>query len=165
MDWWSLFRMITLLHLCVSSSHCQGTSNKEVKSKDISRVNSSTTSFMSAVGIKTKVCETPPPSNSSSSSEQKAWKKPKCLEKLGCDQPLNCFNYTSRAEGNGTFIVLPHDLELILENPAVTNTCAVVMFYAAWCPYSVDFARKFNALGRSFEELPVMAVDFAENDL
>lgn len=154
--------MITLLHLYVSSSHSHGPSNAEVKAKDISRVDSSTTSFMSAVGMK-ETCKIPPPS--SSSSEQKTWKKPKCLEKLGCDQPLNCFNYTSWTEGNGTLIVLPIDLERILENPAITNTCAVVMFYAARCPYSVDFARNFNALGRSFKELPIMAVDFAENDL
>lgn len=157
MDWWSLFRNLSVLHLLcmLSSTEAQNMTTSGVQD-DLTRT------FMDAVGIKTRTCsDAPPPS----SSAKGPWQRPVCKEKIGCDKPLNCFNYSSLTESKGAFKVTPHNLELILENQAVTNTCAVVMFYAAWCPYSVDFARQFNALGRSYKELPVVAVDFTENDL
>ena len=122
-----------------------------------SNVKNVTESFLSIAFAK-KSCGLVPSPNE--------WKKPVCKQGVGCDVPLNCFNYT-RLTGNGTkrtLEVTPHKLELILENPSYTNICAVVMFYAPWCPYSVEFARRFNALGRSFRELPVLALDFTAND-
>lgn len=158
MDWWSLFRTVTVLHLLSSTeqSEAQNRSKSDAQGD-------MTNAFMDAVGIKTRMCDqTPPPS---CSGPPKEWRRPICKEKVGCDRPLNCFNYSSLTESGRVFQVKPSVLEQILENPAVTNTCAVVMVYASWCPYSVDFARQFNALGRSFKELPVVALDFAESDL
>lgn len=145
--------MITMFHLCVSSTGQAGAQNR----CESDGQGDLTSTFMSAVGIKSRTCSQIP-------SLPKGWKRPKCQEKVGCDKPLHCFNYSSLTKNKGAFQVLPHDLERIIENPAVMNICAVVMFYAPWCPYSVDFARQFNALGRSFKELLIMAVDFAEND-
>lgn len=95
------------------------------------------------------------------------WKKPVCKLGEGCDIPLNCFNYSTHSDfkSGRTSKVTPIELELVLENPSVTNTCAVVMFYAPYCPYSVDFGRTYNALGRSYRELLVLAVDITENDM
>lgn len=97
--------------------------------------------------------------------------RPKCDELSGCTTPLNCFNFTLLG-GNTTAIpplpsvvvVTPNKLEEIVEDTSIQNVCAVVLFYAPWCTFSVQFARKFNALGRSFEGLPFLAVDLAENE-
>jgi thiol-disulfide isomerase/thioredoxin len=159
MDWWSILRMTTFLHLCASSIGHTGSQNK---SDTCDGQDYLTNAFMSVVGAKTVMCSEAPPPLPPKPTE---WKKPKCKAKVGCDIPLNCLNSSSLTESKGgAFRVLPHDLEHILERPGM-NTCAVVMFYASWCPYSVGFARQFNALGRSFKEVPVMAVNVAENDM
>lgn len=97
--------------------------------------------------------------------------RPKCDEASGCNVPLNCFNFKELGNNSmvipdppQTLLVTPHQLEDIVETTSVQNCCAVVLFYAPWCTFSVQFARKFNALGRSFDSLPFLAVDLAEND-
>lgn len=97
--------------------------------------------------------------------------RPKCDEASGCNVPLNCFNFRELDNGSSVIpdppqalLVTPHQLEDIVETTSVQNCCAVVLFYAPWCTFSVQFARKFNALGRSFDSLPILAVDLAEND-
>ena len=96
--------------------------------------------------------------------------RPKCEEGKGCDRPLNCFDF--RSLGNDSVVpdppsvlkVTPHMLEGISENVSIQNCCAIVMFYAPWCEFSAQFGRKFNALGRTFSGLPILAVDLNENE-
>ena len=97
--------------------------------------------------------------------------RPKCDEISGCNVPLHCFDFKQLSNSASVIpdppqplLVTPHQLEGILEDTAVQNSCAVVLFYAPWCTFSVQFARKFNALGRSFDGLAVLAVDLAENE-
>ena len=39
--------------------------------------------------------------------------------------------------------------------------CAVVLFYASWCPFSIKMALFFNALGRLYQGIPFIAVEVA----
>ena len=102
------------------------------------------------------------------SEKKPSW--PRCSEEGGCDSPLNCFDF--KTLGNESVVpepptavkVTPYQLERILENPSTANCCAVVMFYAPWCEFSAQFARKFNAIGRTFDGLPTLAVDLGENE-
>ena len=104
------------------------------------------------------------------SHESAEVQKPRCEEGKGCDRPLNCFDF--RNLGNDSVVpdppsvvkVTPYELERILENGSIQNCCAIVMFYAQWCEFSTQFGRKFNALGRTFAGLPVLAVDLGENE-
>ena len=114
----------------------------------------------------TPQCHVDPRGHTANPSE----KKPACEEGRGCDPPLNCFDF--KTLGNTSVVpdppravkVTPYELEGILENPSTANCCAVVMFYAPWCEFSTQFARKFNALGRTFDSLPTLAVDLGENE-
>ena len=97
--------------------------------------------------------------------------RPKCDVGKGCDTLLHCFDFKTLPSNASIIpdppqavIVTPHQLESIVENQTMQNCCAVVLFYAPWCTFSVQFAQKFNALGRSFENLPILAVDMAENE-
>ena len=104
------------------------------------------------------------------SGESAEVQRPRCEEGKGCDRPLNCFDF--RNLGNDSVVpdppsvvkVTPYELEGILENVSIQNCCAIVMFYAQWCEFSTQFGRKFNALGRTFAGLPVLAVDLGENE-
>ena len=95
---------------------------------------------------------------------------PRCEESKGCDSPLNCFDF--RTLGDGSVVsdppkaveVTPYRLAEILEDPSTANCCAVVMFYAPWCEFSVQFARRFNTLGRTFPGLPFLAMDFSKHE-
>ena len=40
-----------------------------------------------------------------------------------------------------------------------TDTCAVVLFYTEYCPFCAKLAPLYNALGRVYNNLPVLAVD------
>ena len=53
----------------------------------------------------------------------------------------------------------------ILQDDAIANRCALVYFYASWSHYSCEYALKYNALGRAFNTLPVLAVDLLYNDV
>ena len=93
--------------------------------------------------------------------------RPKCDEINGCNAPLFCFNFTTTnttSEDPETLLVSPRELEGIVEDSSAKNVCAIVLFYAPWCTFSVQFARKFNALGRSFRGLPILAVNLAESE-
>ena len=159
MYWCSLFRTVFLLQLlsglklnkaAEGGSHSEWNPRREAMS-----------AFREAAGLEKSCNATQPP-------PEKDLPRPTCKEAVGCDIPLNCYNYSSiTISENATraIKVTPRDLEGILENPSVTNSCAVVMFYAPWCPYSVDFAQRFNALGRTYKELPMLAVEFGETDM
>ncbi len=164
MCWWSLFRVITIFHLLSSTEHSQV--QEESKSELQSDM---TTAFWNTIGVEPRsTCSS---NNTVPSSTE--WRKPICKAGMGCDIPLNCFDYSSLnthgikivISGSTVVKVTAYGLEGILEDSSVTNTCAVVMIYAPWCPFSVDFARQYNALGRTYRELPVLAIDLSENDL
>ncbi|KAM7428208.1 cell redox homeostasis [Porites harrisoni] len=40
-----------------------------------------------------------------------------------------------------------------------TDSCAVVLFYTEYCPFCANLAPLYNALGRVYNNLPVLAVD------
>ena len=99
--------------------------------------------------------------------------RPKCDEINGCSAPLHCYDFRQFVDITSIIniptpphavLVTPHQLEGIIEDSTRHNVCVVVLFYAPWCTFSVQFARKFNAVGRSFDSLPVLAVDLAENE-
>ena len=94
-------------------------------------------------------------------------RRPKCTADKGCDIPLHCHNYTSSDTTLGSAQVLsvtPIKLQSIVENQNISNNCVMVMFYAPWCEHCVQFARRYNTVGRMFRELPVLAVDLSVND-
>lgn len=53
----------------------------------------------------------------------------------------------------------------ILQDNTVVNRCAIVYFYASWSHYSCEYAFQYNALGRAFNSLPMLAVDLLYNDV
>ena len=94
-------------------------------------------------------------------------KRPKCTADKGCDIPLNCHNYTTSNATLGEAQVIQVttlELQSIVEDDNITNNCVVVMFYAPWCEYSIQFARRYNTIGRTFREIPVLAVDLSANE-
>ena len=98
------------------------------------------------------------------------YQRPVCKEGEGCDIPLNCYDFVK----NGPRDIVPDpprvveltplELQNLLGNGTYKNCCALVMFYAPWCEYSVNFAQKFNAIGRTFLNLPVISVDLSAHD-
>lgn len=94
--------------------------------------------------------------------------KPICDADTGCNPRLNCSNFLLGKVSSLTHVfnqsrvvgINASQLQLILDSYRYTNTCVVVMFYARWCPFSVEFSPIYNALGRSFPELPFLALDF-----
>lgn len=164
MDWWSLFRTITVVQVLSSTTTTTTTSScssasKESENQESSELTSKYNTsriFLGVVGL----------NNSCTVHNNETNRRPVCKAVTGCDVPLNCYNHSvmTMLNGNMAIKVTPRHLEHILENSSVSNVCALVMFYAPWCPYSVEFARQFNAIGRTFRELPVLAIDYSEND-
>ena len=98
------------------------------------------------------------------------YQRPSCEKGKGCNKPLECFDFSTLGKNSPVpdppraVKVTPLELEAILENKLYENCCSIVMFYAPWCEFSAQFARRFNAIGRTFSELPVLAVDLGENE-
>lgn len=69
------------------------------------------------------------------------------------DAPPSVLNVTSK------------QLAEILQDSTIVNRCAIVYFYASWSYYSCEYAVQYNALGRAFHSLPVLAVDLFYNDV
>lgn len=98
--------------------------------------------------------------------------KPICEINKGCTPPLQCLNLsTVNDPGLTPFLnqgkvveINSSQLEYLLDSPKFTNACMVLMFFAKWCQYSVNFAPVYNALGHSFSQLPVLALDFGDQD-
>ena len=40
-----------------------------------------------------------------------------------------------------------------------TDTCAVVLFFTQYCPFCAKLAPMYNALGRVYNNLPILAID------
>lgn len=93
-----------------------------------------------------------------------------CIPHLGCEPALNCTNLSLLKDPKMEGIINQREvvgvnltqLQYLLEN-ASTNSCVLVMFYAVWCTYSVEFAPIYNQLGRSFPQIPVVAMDFGSH--
>ena len=47
----------------------------------------------------------------------------------------------------------------LLEEINKTMSCAVVLFYAKWCYFSATLAPLYNAVGRTFKGIPIVALD------
>ena len=104
------------------------------------------------------------------SPAKQEYQRPVCKAGEGCDVPLNYYDFIM----NGPRDIVPDppkvvelsplQLQNLLGNGTYKNCCALVMFYAPWCEYSVNFAQKFNAIGRTFLNLPVIAVDLSAHD-
>lgn len=167
--------LLSSLHFpCVSSEEAEGSAS--VNNTEAAEMKCISKSFIDIVLNVSNNASTVAPCTGSTvdidvTLAEKGSLRPKCDEASGCNVPLNCFNF--RELGNDSsvipdppqaLLVTPHQLEDIVETTSVQNCCAVVLFYAPWCTFSVQFARKFNALGRSFDSLPILAVDLAEND-
>ncbi len=135
-------------------------------------------SFLSAAGVAVTTCHAVSScdatlhDNGSTLAKTTELQRPRCEEGQGCDIPLHCFDFKSLSPEEESVVPSPpravdvtsYQLEGILENPTIRNCCALVMFYAPWCEFSAHFARKFNALGRTFDGLPVLALDLEKND-
>ena len=52
-----------------------------------------------------------------------------------------------------------NDLIWWLDELNKTMACAVVLFYANWCYFSAKLAPMYNAVGRAFPGVPVLAID------
>jgi len=61
--------------------------------------------------------------------------------------------------------VTNQQLNDILQDDSVVNRCAIVYFHASWSYYSCEYAYQYNALGRAFNSLPILAVDLHYNDM
>lgn len=62
---------------------------------------------------------------------------------------------------NQMVIVVKDRVSLIwwLEEMNRSMSCAIVLFYAKWCYFSAQFAPVFNAVGRAFYGIPILAFD------
>jgi len=61
--------------------------------------------------------------------------------------------------------VTSQQLNDILQDDSVANRCAIVYFYASWSYYSCEYAYQYNALGRAFNSLPILAIDLHYNEM
>lgn len=52
-----------------------------------------------------------------------------------------------------------NNLSSWLEEINRTTSCAVVLFYAKWCYFSAMLAPAYNAVGRAFKGIPILALD------
>ncbi|KAK3722087.1 hypothetical protein QZH41_019842, partial [Actinostola sp. cb2023] len=50
-------------------------------------------------------------------------------------------------------------LKWINSSNNASDGCAVVMFYAQFCPFSASIAPQFNAFGRAYNNTPILAID------
>ena len=98
------------------------------------------------------------------------YQRPVCKKGEGCDIPLDCYNFVTNGPHDivpdppRTVELTPLQLQSLLANGTYKNCCVLVMFYAPWCEYSVNFAQKFNAIGRTFLNLPVVSIDLSAHD-
>ena len=60
-------------------------------------------------------------------------------------------------------VVIVHSDELLQQINSSENNetdpCAIVLFYTNYCPFSAKLAPLYNALGRVYNNLPVLAID------
>ena len=61
--------------------------------------------------------------------------------------------------------VTSKQLAEILQDSTIVNRCAIVYFFASWSHYSCEYALQYNAIGRAFNSLPILAIDLLYNDV
>lgn len=74
-------------------------------------------------------------------------------------QPFwSCVKYNMTEQN---VIILKNKSSLIwwLDEINKTTSCAVVLFYARWCYFSASLAPMYNAVGRAFSGIPILAID------
>ena len=81
----------------------------------------------------------------------------------------NSINQTLHPTWSCSRYNLSHQSVIILKNKSSliwwldelnkTASCAVVLFYAKWCYFSASLAPIYNAVGRAFSGIPVLAID------
>jgi len=81
-----------------------------------------------------------------------------------------CANYQSISnsvwsDSPSVLNVTSKQLADILQDSTIANRCAIVYFYASWSHYSCEYAFQYNAIGRAFNSLPILAVDLLYNDV
>ena len=159
---WALIRIHALLTLLCVLSCCHDVTDE---SNNNSCLKEDPFFTMNTCSAKSTACTDCSPNNGTSREE---YIRPVCEEGKGCDPPLRCSDFETclnQSEPLSTAVkVSPQELEGIMEKSGVLNCCSIVMFYAPWCEHSTAFARRFNALGRTFSDLPAYAVDLGEHD-
>ena len=98
--------------------------------------------------------------------------KPICDVNKGCNPPLQCLNLSTVNDSEMAGVINQgrvveinaSQLEYLLDSSKYTNTCMILMFFARWCQYSANFAPVYNSLGHSFPQLPILALDFGDQD-
>ena len=74
-------------------------------------------------------------------------------------QPFwSCVKY-NMTEQNVIILKDKNSLIWWLDELNKTMSCAVVLFYAKWCYFSASLAPMYNAVGRAFSGIPVLAID------
>ena len=74
-------------------------------------------------------------------------------------QPFwSCVKYNMTEQN---VIILKNRSSLIwwLDEINKTMSCAVILFYARWCYFSASLAPMYNAVGRAFSGIPILAID------
>lgn len=87
--------------------------------------------------------------------------------------PSPCLKMASLEDLNYPAVMLMNSTQLLMHLGNQTGgICTLVLFYAVWCPFSMKLAPAYNALGRLFPTVPIIAVDiemqynvFATNQL
>lgn len=84
--------------------------------------------------------------------------------------PYPCTDYRNLPDSilsnpSSVLNITSEELNGILQDESVANRCAIVYFYASWSYYSCEYAYQYNALGRAFNSLPILAVDLQYNDM
>ena len=85
-------------------------------------------------------------------------------------EPYRCANYREISSSvlpdtPSVLNVTSKELSDILQDNAIVNRCVIVYFYASWSHYSCEYALQYNAIGRAFDSLPILAVDLLYNDV
>lgn len=83
------------------------------------------------------------------------------LNAIEPEQP--CFKLPGLTNHTYPALVVLSSTELFTHlNNYSAGMCAVVYFYAVWCPFSMKLAPAINSIGRIFPTVPIFAVDFVD---
>nr|CAB3267393.1 thioredoxin domain-containing protein 15-like [Phallusia mammillata] len=87
--------------------------------------------------------------------------------------PLPCHKMALLENPTYPEVILMNSTQLLMHlGNQTSGICTLVLFYAVWCPFSMQMAPAYNALGRLFPTVPIVAVNidlqyniFATNQL
>ena len=73
---------------------------------------------------------------------------------------IPCYNMKAFNSSEYSSVVVTNATQLLKHlGRHEPGMCAIVLFYATWCPFSIKMAAMYNALGRYFSGLPFLAVE------